>query len=114
MWKQSKLLYNRCASQKSKVLSRNHKTAEVITKLTNTTSENPEHVLPKEARVVVCGGGVMGGAVAYYLSLLGWGPETVLVESGRCESFFSLNIFLLNKKISWEKINIYFYNFSHM
>lgn len=83
MWKQSKLLYNRCASQKSRVLSRNHKTAEVVTKLANITSENSEYVLPKEARVVICGGGVMGGAVAYYLSLLGLGPETVLVESGR-------------------------------
>lgn len=89
MWKQSKLLYNRCASQKNKVLSRNHKTAEVITKLNNATSENSEHVLPKEARVVICGGGVMGGAVAYYLSLLGWGAETVLIESSRCESFSS-------------------------
>lgn len=83
MWKQSKLLCNRCASQKSRVLSRNHKTAEVVTKLANVTTENSEYVLPKEARVVICGGGVMGGAVAYHLSLLGLGPETVLVESGR-------------------------------
>lgn len=83
MWKQSKLLYNRCASQKSKVLSRNHKTEEIITKLTNGTSENSEHVFPKEARVVICGGGVMGGAVAYHLSLLGWGLETVLIESSK-------------------------------
>lgn len=38
---------------------------------------------PKNARVVICGGGVMGGAVAYHLSLMGLGPETVVVESGR-------------------------------
>lgn len=83
MWKRSKLLYDRCASQKSKVFSRNHKTAEVVTKLANATSEDSEYVLPKEARVVICGGGVMGGAVAYHLSLIGLGPETVLVESAR-------------------------------
>lgn len=40
-------------------------------------------VPPRDARVVVCGGGVMGAAVAYNLAKLGWGPETVLVEQNR-------------------------------
>lgn len=40
-------------------------------------------VPPRNARVVVCGGGVMGAAVAYNLAKLGWGPETVLVEQNR-------------------------------
>lgn len=40
-------------------------------------------VPPRHARVVICGGGVMGAAVAYNLAKLGWGPETVLVEQNR-------------------------------
>jgi hypothetical protein len=39
--------------------------------------------LPKEAKVVVCGGGVMGAAVAYHLAELGWGPQTILIDKGR-------------------------------
>lgn len=39
--------------------------------------------LPKEAKVVVCGGGVMGAAVAYHLAELGWGSQTVLIDRGR-------------------------------
>jgi len=83
MWKQSKLLYSRCAVQGRITLSRNYKTAESTTKVSDVTSEDSEYALPKEARVVICGGGVMGGAVAYHLSLVGLGPETILVESGR-------------------------------
>lgn len=37
-------------------------------------------VLPKKARVVICGAGIMGGAVAYHLAKSGWGPDTVIVE----------------------------------
>lgn len=37
-------------------------------------------VPPTKAKVVVCGGGVMGAAVAYYLGLSGWGEDTVLIE----------------------------------
>lgn len=43
-------------------------------------------VLPKKAKVVICGGGVQGAAVAYHLAKLGWGGETVLLEQGRSES----------------------------
>lgn len=81
MWKQSKLLYNRCAVQGRKALSHTYKTGEPATKVTD--AENSECALPKEARVVICGGGVMGGAVAYHLSLMGLGLQTILLESGR-------------------------------
>lgn len=69
--------------QGRKALFRGYKTGEAATKVTDTASEDSEYALPKEARVVICGGGVMGGAVAYHLSLMGLGPETILVESGR-------------------------------
>lgn len=36
--------------------------------------------LPSKARVVICGGGVMGAAVAYHLAKRGWGDKTVLIE----------------------------------
>lgn len=85
MWKHSRSLYSRCIAQGKSILSNNHETADVAARSTNaaTASESLEHALPKEARVVICGGGVMGGAVAYHLSLMGLGLETVLVESGR-------------------------------
>lgn len=36
--------------------------------------------LPAKARVVICGGGVVGASVAYHLALLGWGMDTLLLE----------------------------------
>ena len=39
--------------------------------------------LPKDTRVVICGGGVMGAAVAYHLAELGWGSQTVVLDKGR-------------------------------
>jgi NADPH-dependent 2,4-dienoyl-CoA reductase/sulfur reductase-like enzyme len=36
--------------------------------------------LPAKAKVVICGGGVMGAAVAYHLAKRGWGDKTLLVE----------------------------------
>ncbi|XP_060599081.1 pyruvate dehydrogenase phosphatase regulatory subunit, mitochondrial-like isoform X1 [Ruditapes philippinarum] len=38
--------------------------------------------LPKQARVVVCGGGVIGTSVAYHLSLRGWN-DVVVLEQGQ-------------------------------
>lgn len=38
--------------------------------------------LPSQARVVICGGGVVGTSVAYHLAKLGW-TEVVLLEQGR-------------------------------
>lgn len=61
--------------------------------------------LPSEARVVICGGGVMGAAVAYHLALSGLGAQTVILEQGRwatlvfrlwtlTEEFHEINSFL--------------------
>lgn len=38
---------------------------------------------PREAAVVICGGGVVGAAVAYHLAEMGWGEKTVLVEQAK-------------------------------
>lgn len=38
---------------------------------------------PKNARVVICGGGIMGATVAYHLALAGWGTHTVVIEQGK-------------------------------
>lgn len=50
-------------------------------------SENVDFFTPKnapsETGVVICGGGVMGAAVAYNLAKLGWGPKTVVLEQSR-------------------------------
>ncbi|XP_075230059.1 pyruvate dehydrogenase phosphatase regulatory subunit, mitochondrial [Lycorma delicatula] len=48
-------------------------------------SDTPVQNVPftNEAEVVVCGGGVMGAAVAYHLAELGWGNKTIVVEQGR-------------------------------
>lgn len=46
---------------------------------TNTIAQTP----PKNARVVICGGGIMGAAVAYHLALAGWGPHTLILEQGK-------------------------------
>ena len=39
--------------------------------------------LPSHARVVICGGGVQGAAVSYYLAQLGWGKDTIVLDQGR-------------------------------
>ncbi|KAJ0184007.1 hypothetical protein K1T71_000430 [Dendrolimus kikuchii] len=36
--------------------------------------------LPQKAKVVICGGGNMGAAVAYHLAQRGWGDQTILIE----------------------------------
>lgn len=38
---------------------------------------------PRQARVVICGGGTIGSSVAYHLGKLSWGPDTVLIEQNR-------------------------------
>lgn len=38
--------------------------------------------LPSQARVVICGGGIVGTSVAYHLARLGW-TGIVLLEQGR-------------------------------
>lgn len=46
-------------------------------------SRYASNTLPARKRVVICGGGVMGAAVAYHLGLRGWADETVVLEKGR-------------------------------
>ncbi|KAF9412520.1 hypothetical protein HW555_008989 [Spodoptera exigua] len=36
--------------------------------------------LPPKAKVVICGGGMMGAAVAYHLARRGWGDKTIVIE----------------------------------
>lgn len=43
---------------------------------------NSDSTLPKEARIVVCGGGIVGCSVAYHLAKLGW-EDVLLLEQGR-------------------------------
>ena len=38
--------------------------------------------LPKEAKVVICGGGAQGAAIAYKLAEAGWAEDVVLLEQG--------------------------------
>lgn len=49
----------------------------------NVSAATNDEAPPTEADVVICGGGVMGAAVAYHLAMAGWGERTVLVESCR-------------------------------
>lgn len=84
MWQRSKIVYNKFMARQRKVILLNQKQVRFTSKTTDSTITNLDDCPPKEAQVVICGGGVMGGAVAYHLSLMGLGSETVLVESGRC------------------------------
>lgn len=84
MWHHSKSYYNRYLTRWSDiVLCNRQKVRHSTSKSTLVANEDVDDPLPKEAKVVICGGGVMGGAVAYHLSLMGLGPQTVIVESGR-------------------------------
>merc|ERR1719228_37572 len=38
--------------------------------------------LPAKAKVVICGGGAQGAAIAYKLAQAGWGPDVLLIEQG--------------------------------
>ncbi|KOC63890.1 Pyruvate dehydrogenase phosphatase regulatory subunit, mitochondrial [Habropoda laboriosa] len=84
MWLHSKLFCNKYVTKWNNIVLYNcQKVRHSSLKSTVETSEDVDDPLPKETKVVICGGGVMGGAVAYHLSLMGLGPQTVIVESGR-------------------------------
>jgi glycine cleavage system aminomethyltransferase T/glycine/D-amino acid oxidase-like deaminating enzyme len=42
--------------------------------------------LPRHAKVVIMGGGIIGNSIAYHLGKLGWGKETVLLEQNQITS----------------------------
>lgn len=44
--------------------------------------ERPISALPRHAKVVICGGGAQGAAIAYKLAQRGLGPDTVLLDQG--------------------------------
>ncbi|XP_031782504.1 pyruvate dehydrogenase phosphatase regulatory subunit, mitochondrial [Nasonia vitripennis] len=79
MWQRSGIFRQRFLAKKTKLLNINHK---VIVR-TNVSSATRDETPPTEADVVICGGGVMGAAVAYHLAMAGWGDRTVIVESSR-------------------------------
>ncbi|XP_043527006.1 pyruvate dehydrogenase phosphatase regulatory subunit, mitochondrial isoform X2 [Frieseomelitta varia] len=85
MWHHCKLVCNKFATKWNNIVFYyyNKRIRHCSSKSTVEPNEDVDDPLPKEAKVVICGGGVMGGAVAYHLSLLGLGSQTVIVENGR-------------------------------
>jgi len=76
------------------VLKRRHRTIDVLISAQHWTprlscwrcysADTPGTVdaLPRDARVVVAGGGIVGCSVAYHLAKAGW-KDVVLLEQGR-------------------------------
>ncbi|XP_051163188.1 pyruvate dehydrogenase phosphatase regulatory subunit, mitochondrial [Leptopilina boulardi] len=80
MWQRSKFLSQILTVKKSK--SRWKEGINLASTKENDNNLEGE-IPPKDCQVVICGGGVMGAAVAYHLSLMGLGSQTVIVESSR-------------------------------
>ncbi|XP_037935094.1 pyruvate dehydrogenase phosphatase regulatory subunit, mitochondrial [Teleopsis dalmanni] len=88
IWRQQLLYENRSAFlQLQNVVNfkidATHQIPDVLRKrqfVPHDVDTNATEALPKEKRVVICGGGIMGASVAYHLALLGWGPNTLLIE----------------------------------
>lgn len=55
---------------------------EEISNIANHHVGFEEEKLPPHARVVVCGGGLLGSSVAYHLALAGW-TDIILLDQGR-------------------------------
>ena len=47
------------------------------------TNEKIDQLPPSQARVVICGGGVQGAALAYYLAQNGWAKDTIVLDQGK-------------------------------
>jgi pyruvate dehydrogenase phosphatase regulatory subunit len=64
-------------------------------------------VLPKSARVVICGGGIVGNSVAYHFAQKGW-TDVVLLEQndeiGRGTSAFGSGVLALLKPVEEQQI----------
>ncbi|XP_006618712.1 pyruvate dehydrogenase phosphatase regulatory subunit, mitochondrial [Apis dorsata] len=82
MWYHSKLFCNKFITKWDNFVFYNCN-KRIRHSSSKSTITNEDVDLPKETKVVICGGGVMGGAVAYHLSLMGLGSQTVIIESGR-------------------------------
>lgn len=78
MWQQPRIFSQHIFTKKIK-LSFN----KINIVRTNIISSQNNEPLPAKAEVVICGGGVMGAAVAYHLAMAGWGNKTILIESSR-------------------------------
>jgi cation diffusion facilitator CzcD-associated flavoprotein CzcO len=48
-----------------------------------TYSFTSAEALPSHAKVVICGGGVQGAALGYYLAQHGWGKDTIILDQGK-------------------------------
>ncbi|XP_033223647.1 pyruvate dehydrogenase phosphatase regulatory subunit, mitochondrial [Belonocnema kinseyi] len=79
MWQRARLVLTAKKLKSRWKEARNFATSKKMTKVNNVENEDP----PKDSQVVICGGGVMGAAVAYHLALMGLGSQTVIVESSR-------------------------------
>ena len=79
MWQRTRLFLTTKMSKSRWKEARSFTTTKEITYDNNVENEDP----PKDSQVVICGGGVMGAAVAYHLALMGLGSQTVIVESSR-------------------------------
>ena len=66
-----------------RILNRTYTTVDpdVHTEAKSTTSTGQVD-LPTHARVVICGGGVIGTSIAYHLAERGW-TDVVLLEQGK-------------------------------
>ncbi|XP_076169845.1 pyruvate dehydrogenase phosphatase regulatory subunit, mitochondrial [Ptiloglossa arizonensis] len=84
MWHNSKSFCTKYVTKWSNYVFYNRQRIKYIsTKSTLVTNEDVDNSFPKNAKVVICGGGVMGGAVAYHLSLMGLGSQTIIIESSK-------------------------------
>ena len=85
----SRLSWARCVSLQARDCARTRRTmstyiraAAVNSDLRNASEHKKptcQH-LPARAKVVICGGGAQGAAIAYKLALAGWGEDVVLIE----------------------------------
>ena len=87
MWQRPGLYAHSIISKELQIFMKFHQNARkrisssVNSDLNNTN--NDSSTIPSETEVVICGGGVLGAAVAYHLAIAGWGEKTVLFESSR-------------------------------